>query len=89
MHAYVEKTTPIVEDELRKLRALERPADHDQIDAFLQSFGETLASARAVGAAAAAGNEAEARAKGLETRRLTRDTAAKAQQLGAETCATQ
>ena len=87
--AYVDKTTPIVEDELRKLRALERPADHDQIDAYLQSFGETLASARAVGAAAAAGNEAEARAKGLETQRLTRNAVAKAQQLGADTCASQ
>jgi hypothetical protein len=87
--AYVEKTTPIVDDELRKLRALERPADHDQVDAYLQSVEETLASAKAVGAAAAKGDEDEARAKGIETQRLTRDAAAQAEKLGADTCASQ
>ena len=86
---YVEETTPIVGEELRKLRALERPADNDQVDAYLRSIERTLASAMDVGAAAAAGNEAEARAKGLETQRLTREAAALAQQLGADTCASQ
>ena len=78
-----------MDDELGKLRALERPADHDQVDAYLESFRQTVASARAVGAAAAAGNEAEARAKGLETQRLTRQAAAQARKLGADTCASQ
>ena len=78
-----------MDDELRKLRALERPADHDQVDAYLQSVEETLASAKAVGAAAARGDEDEARAKGIETQRLTRDAAAQAQKLGAGTCASQ
>ena len=87
--AYVDKTTPIVDEELKKLKALERPADHDQVDAYLQSVEETLASAQAVGAAAAKGDEAEARAKGIETQRLTRDAASQAQKLGAKTCASQ
>jgi hypothetical protein len=87
--AYVEKTTPIVDDELRKLRALGRPADHDQVDAYLQSVEETLAAAKAVGAAAAKGDEDEARAEGIETQRLTRDAAAQAKKLGADTCASQ
>ena len=87
--AYVEETTPIVDEELRKLRALERPADNDAVDAFLHSFEETLASAKSVGAAAAKGDEDEARARGIETQRLTRQLAAQAQQLGADTCASQ
>jgi hypothetical protein len=50
---------------------------------------DTLKSARAVGAAAVAGNEGEARAKGLETQRLTRQAVQLARQLGAGTCASQ
>ena len=46
--AYVEKTTPIVDDELKKLKALERPADHGAVDAYLHSVEETLASANSV-----------------------------------------
>jgi hypothetical protein len=85
----VEKTTPIVDDELKKLKALERPADHSAVDAYLHSVEETLASAKAVGAAAAKGDEGEARARGIDTQRLTRQAARQAQQLGADTCASQ
>jgi hypothetical protein len=87
--AYVDATTPIVEEELAKLREIPRPGDHERIDAYLQKVEETLKSARAVGAAAAAGNESEARTKGEETQRLTSQAADLAGDLGAKKCASQ
>jgi hypothetical protein len=48
--AYVDATTPIVEEELAKLREIPRPGDHERVDAYLQKVEETLKSARAVGA---------------------------------------
>ena len=87
--AYVDATRPIVDDELRKLRAIPRPTEHAQVDAYLQKVEETLESARAVGAAAEDGNAAEARAKGRETQRLTAEATDLANELGAETCASQ
>jgi hypothetical protein len=87
--AYVDATTPIVTEELRKLRAIPRPDDHEQVDAYLQKVANTLESARAVGAAAEGGNEAEARAKGHETQRLTSEATALADKLGAKKCASQ
>ncbi|HEV8251297.1 MAG TPA: hypothetical protein VGQ15_15110 [Gaiellaceae bacterium] len=50
---------------------------------------DTLKSARAVGAAAVAGDEAEARAKGQETQRFTREASDLARKLGAATCSSQ
>ena len=85
---YVDATTPIVEEELKELRALTRP-DDDRVGDYLDKVEDTLESARQVGAAAARGDEAEARAKGGETQRLTREAAALAQQLGARKCASQ
>jgi hypothetical protein len=87
--AYVDATTPIVEEELAKLRELPRPGNHEQVDAYLQKVEETLKSARAVGAAAAAGNESEPRTKGEETQRLTSQAADLAGDLGAKKCASQ
>ena len=87
--AYVDATAPVVEDELGKLRELPRPGEHRQVDAYLQKVEETLKSARAVGAAAAAGDEAEARAKGEETQRLTSEAVDLAGDLGAKKCASQ
>ena len=78
-----------MDQELTKLRALERPADHEQVDAYLQAVERTLASARAVAAAAAKGNEGAARIKGIDTQRHTREAVRLAQQLGADTCASQ
>ena len=78
-----------MDEELTKLRALERPADHEQVDAYLQAVEQTLASARAVGAAAARGNEGAARIKGLAAQRHTREALGLARRLGADTCASQ
>ena len=78
-----------MDDELKKLRALERPADHEQVDAYLQAVEQLLASARAVGAAAAKGNEGLARTRGVDTQRHTREALALARRLGADTCASQ
>ena len=75
--------------ELKKLTALERPADHEQVDAYIQAVERLLASARAVGAAAAKGNEGLARTRGIDTQRHTREALALAHQLGADTCASQ
>jgi hypothetical protein len=86
---YVERTAPIVDDQLRKLRALERPADHEQVDAYLDAFARTVASAKAVGAYAAKGNEGAARIKGIDTLRNTREARSIARRLGADTCASQ
>jgi hypothetical protein len=86
--AYVDKTAPVVEDELRKLHAVPRPTD-PRIDAYLQKAEDTVRSAREVGAAAARGDEAEARAAGERTQELTRQTRELARQLGAEKCASQ
>jgi hypothetical protein len=80
---------PIVEEEVEKLRELRRPTDHEQVDAYLAKLDQALASARAVGAAAAAGNEAEARAKGQETQRVTEQAQAQAKRLGADKCSSQ
>lgn len=87
--AYVDRTAPVVEQELRRLRAVPMPADHEGIGAYLQKVQETLASAREVGAAAARGDEQEARAAGERTQELTRETRDLARQLGAEECANQ
>lgn len=87
--AYVDATAPIVEDELAKLRALARPAQPERVDAYLERFKETVESVRAVGAAAADGNGAEARARGAQTQRLTRETRELARGIGADTCASQ
>lgn len=87
--AFVDETAPIVEDELGDLRELPRPSDDDQIDAYLAKLDETLTAARAVGAAASKGNEAEARARGQETERLTRQARALARRLGADKCSSQ
>ena len=78
-----------MDEELKQLRALERPADHEQVDAYLQAVARTLASARAVGAFAAKGNEGAARIKGIDTQRHTREALGLARQLGADTCASQ
>ena len=86
---YVDATTPIVDDELEQLRAIPRPSEHDDVDAYLERVEHTLESAREVGAAAARGDEAEARAKGLETQRLTREAGTLARKLGATKCASQ
>ena len=86
--AYVDATAPAVEEELRKLRAVPRP-DDERIDLYLQKAEDTLRSAREVGAAAARGDEAEARAAGERTEKLTRQTRELAQELGAEECASQ
>ena len=85
---YVDATTPIVEKELQQLRALPQP-DDDRVDDYLGKVDDTLKSAREVGAAAARVDEAEARAKGGETQRLTREAAEVARQLGARKCASQ
>ena len=87
--AYVDATAPIVEDELSKLRQIPRPGEHDRVDAYLQKVEATLKSARSVGAAAAAGNEAAARVKGQETQRLTSEATDLAGDLGAKKCASQ
>lgn len=86
--AYVDETAPVVEEELRQLRAVPRP-DDERIDDYLQKAEQTLRSAREVGAAAARGDEDEARAAGQRTQELTRQTRELAQQLGAEGCAGQ
>ena len=86
--AYVDATAPAVEEELRKLRAIPRP-DDERIDAYLQKAEDTLRSAREVGAAAAGGDEAEARAAGERTQALTRETRELARELGADDCASQ
>lgn len=85
---YVDRTAPVVEEELRKLRAVPRP-DDDRIDEYLQKAEQTLREAREVGAAAARGDEAEARAAGQRTQELTRQTRELAGELGAEECASQ
>lgn len=87
--AYVDKTAPIVEDELARLRALPKPSDHERVDAYLLKIDETLKSAREVGAAAARGDATEARSAGRRTQQLTREGVALAKQLGAEKCASQ
>lgn len=86
--AYVDATAPVVEEELRKLRAVPRPND-EKIDAYLQQVEDTLRSAREVGAAAARGDEAGARAAGERTENLTRQTRELARELGADDCASQ
>ena len=86
--AYVDATAPVVEEELRRLRALPRP-DDPRIDDYLEQAAETLRSARSVGAAAARRDEAEARKAGERTQELTRQTRELARELGAEDCATQ
>lgn len=86
--AYVDETAPVVEEELRQLRAVPRP-DEDRIEDYLQKVEQTLRSAREVGAAAARGDEAEARAAGKRTEELTRETRELARQLGARECASQ
>jgi hypothetical protein len=59
------------------------------VDAYLAKLDRALASARAVGAAAAAGNEAGARAKGQETQRITEQAQGQAKSLGADKCSSQ
>jgi hypothetical protein len=86
--AYVDETAPVVEEELRRLRAVPRP-DDERIDAYLQKAEQTLRSAREVGAAAARGDEAGAREAGRRTQELTRQARELAQQLGARQCASQ
>jgi hypothetical protein len=86
--AYVDETAPVVEEELRRLRAVPGP-DDERIDEYLQKAEQTLRSAREVGAAAARGDEAEARGAGRRTQELTRQTRELAQQLGARECASQ
>ena len=86
--AYVDETAPVVEEELRRLRAVPRP-DDEGIDVYLQTAEQTLRSARQVGAAAAQGDEAEARAAGRRTQELTRQTRELARELGARECASQ
>jgi hypothetical protein len=87
--AYIDATAPAVEDELEQLRAIPRPDDDEQIRAYLAKVEETLQSAREVGAAAAQGDEAAARAAGERTAELTRQARELARRLGAEECATQ
>ena len=89
MSAFVDQTAPIVAQELGRLRDIRRPTDQEQVDAYLAKLDQALASARAVGAAAAAGNEAEARAKGQETQRLTEQAQRMADGLGADKCSSQ
>jgi hypothetical protein len=86
--AYVDETAPVVEEELRQLRAVPRP-DDDRVDEYLQKAEQALRSAREVGAAAARGDEDEARTAGRRTQELTRQTRELAGELGAQECASQ
>lgn len=85
----MDATAPAVEAELEQLRAIPRPGDDDEIQAYLAKVEETLQSAREVGAAAAEGDEAAARSAGQRTETLTREARELARRLGADECATQ
>ena len=85
---YVAATRPIVDEELTQLRAIPRP-DDDRVGVYLAKIDAALKAAREVAAAAARGDETEARTSGQNTQGLTREASNIASELGAKTCSSQ